>query len=108
MAVKCDGRSVPAMPQTPSPAKGWCQLDHRTGQQQPVRSQNLPPCPLVPHHLRTIPKALLCLARQHCELEDQWHCTHDTTLGEDSHRYSQRNGVQVVVLQRYIALKLLR
>jgi hypothetical protein len=58
--------------------------------------------------LRTSPKALLRLVRQRWAIEKQWHWPRDTQLGEDSHRYSQRNGVQVLALLRTIALNLLR
>jgi hypothetical protein len=34
--------------------------------------------------------------------------TRDTQLGEDAHRYAQRNGVQVLALLRTLALNLLR
>jgi hypothetical protein len=36
------------------------------------------------------------------------HWPRDTQLGEDDHRYSQRNGVQVLALLRTLALNLLR
>jgi hypothetical protein len=40
--------------------------------------------------------------------ENQWHWPRDTQLGEDAHRYAQRNGVQVLALLRTLALNLLR
>jgi len=40
--------------------------------------------------------------------EYQWHWPRDTQLGEDAHRYSHRNGVQVLALLRTLALNLLR
>lgn len=58
--------------------------------------------------LRTSPKALLRLVRQRWSIENQWHWPRDTQLGEDAHRYSQRNGVQVLALLRTLALNLLR
>jgi predicted transposase YbfD/YdcC len=58
--------------------------------------------------LRTSPKALLRLVRQRWAIENQWHWPRDTQLGEDAHRYSQRNGVQVLALLRTLALNLLR
>ena len=58
--------------------------------------------------LRTSPKALLRLIRQRWAIENQWHWPRDTQLGEDAHRYSQRNGVQVLALLRTLALNLLR
>jgi len=58
--------------------------------------------------LRTSPKGLLRLVRQRWAIENQWHWPRDTQLGEDAHRYSQRNGVQVLALLRTLALNLLR
>lgn len=58
--------------------------------------------------LRTSPKMLLRLVRQRWAIENQWHWPRDTQLGEDAHRYSQRNGVQVLALLRTLALNLLR
>ena len=58
--------------------------------------------------LRTSPKTLLRLVRQRWSIENQWHWPRDTQLGEDAHRYSQRNGVQVLALLRNLALNLLR
>ena len=58
--------------------------------------------------LRTSPKALLRLVRQRWAIENQWHWPRDTQLGEDAHRYSHRNGVQVLALLRTLALNLLR
>ena len=60
------------------------------------------------HTLHTSPKALLRLVRQRGAIENQWHWPRDTQLGEDAHRYSQRNGVQVLALLRTLALNLLR
>ena len=50
----------------------------------------------------------LRLVRQRWAIENQWHWPRDTQLGEDAHRYSQRNGVQVLALLRTLALNLLR
>jgi hypothetical protein len=66
--------------------------------------------------LRTSPKALLRLVRQRwaycfaeaCGYANQWHWPRDIQLGEDVHRYSQRNGVQVLALLHTLALNLLR
>jgi len=58
--------------------------------------------------LPTSPKALLRLVRQRWSIENQWHWPRDTQLDEDAHRYSQRNGVQVLALLRTLALNLLR
>ncbi len=46
--------------------------------------------------------------RQRWAIENQWHWPRDTQLGEDAHRYSQRNGVQALALLRTLALNLLR
>ncbi|WP_255095285.1 transposase [Synechococcus sp. J7-Johnson] len=51
---------------------------------------------------------MLRLVRQRWAIENQWHWPRDTQLGEDAHRYSQRNGVQVLALLRTLALNLLR
>jgi hypothetical protein len=58
--------------------------------------------------MRTSPKALLRLVRQRWAIENQWHWPRDTQLGEDAHRYSHRNGVQVLALLHTLALNLLR
>ncbi|MBU6250935.1 MAG: ISAs1 family transposase [Cyanobacteria bacterium REEB417] len=58
--------------------------------------------------LRTSPKALLRLVRQPWAIENQWHWPRDTKLGEDAHRYSKHNGVQMLALLRTLALNLLR
>ena len=58
--------------------------------------------------LRPSPKALLRLVRQRWAIENQWHWPRDTQLGEDAHRYTQRNRVQVLALLRTLALNLLR
>ena len=58
--------------------------------------------------LRTRPKALLRLVRQHWAIENQWNWPRDTQLGEDEHCCSQRNGVKVWPLLRTLALNLLR
>jgi hypothetical protein len=58
--------------------------------------------------LRTSPRALLRLVRQRWAIENQSHWPYDTQLGEDAHRYAQRNGVQVMALLRTLAMNLLR
>ena len=45
---------------------------------------------------RTSSKALLRQVRQRWAIENQWHWPRDTQLGEHAHRYSHRNGVQVL------------
>ncbi|WP_315856430.1 transposase [Synechococcus sp. J7-Johnson] len=96
---------------------GGCQLDHRAGEQWVARRQAVSPRPLVwitrrtsrcDTTLRTSPKAMLRLVRQRWAIENQWHWPRDTQLGEDAHRYAQRNGVQVLALLRTLALNLLR
>ncbi len=46
--------------------------------------------------------------RERWAINNQWRWPRDTQLGDDAHRYSQRNGVQVLVLLRTLALNLLR
>jgi len=58
--------------------------------------------------IRTTPEALLRLIRQRWSIENEWHWARDPQLGEDAHRYSHRNGVQVLALLRTLALNLLR
>ena len=58
--------------------------------------------------LRTSPKALLRLVRQRWAIENQWHWPRDTQLGEDAHRHTHRNGVQVLAFLRTMALNQLR
>ena len=58
--------------------------------------------------LRISPKSLLRLVRQRWAIEHQWHWPRDTQLGEDDHRYTHRNGVQVLAVLRTMALNLLR
>jgi predicted transposase YbfD/YdcC len=43
--------------------------------------------------LRTSAKALLRPVRQRWAIENQLHWLRDTQLGQDAHRYAQRNGV---------------
>lgn len=52
--------------------------------------------------------ALLRLVLQRWAIENEWHWPHNTQLVEDAHRYSQRNGVQVLAMLRTLALNLLR
>ncbi|WP_255120238.1 hypothetical protein [Synechococcus sp. Cruz CV-v-12] len=51
---------------------------------------------------------MLRLVSHRWAIKNQWHWPRDTQLGEDAHRYSQRNGVQVLALLRTLALNLLR
>lgn len=58
--------------------------------------------------MRTSPKALLRLVRQRWAIENEWHWVRDVQLGEDAHRYAERNGVQALALLRTLGLNLLR
>ena len=58
--------------------------------------------------MRTSPKALLHLVRQCWPIEKEWHWVRDLQLGEDAHRYAERNGVQTLALLRTLGLNLLR
>ena len=58
--------------------------------------------------LRSSPKALLCLVIQRWANENQLHWPRNSQLSEDAHRYTHRNGVQVLILLRFIAVNLLR
>jgi hypothetical protein len=58
--------------------------------------------------MRTRPKALLRLVRQCWVIENQWYWPRDKQLGEVTHHYAQRNGLQVLALMRSLALTLLR
>jgi predicted transposase YbfD/YdcC len=58
--------------------------------------------------LRTASEALLRLISQRWAIENQWHRPRDTQLCEDAHRYSERNGVQVLAFLRTIAMNRLR
>ncbi|MDM7938619.1 MAG: ISAs1 family transposase [Cyanobium sp. CZS 48M] len=54
------------------------------------------------------PQAMLRLIRLRWSIENELHWARDVQLGEDAHRYSERNGVQVLGLLRNLALNLLR
>ena len=58
--------------------------------------------------MHTSPKALLRLVRQRWAIENEWHWVRDVQLGEDAHRYAERNGVQTLALLRTLGLNLLR
>jgi predicted transposase YbfD/YdcC len=58
--------------------------------------------------LRTAPEALLRLIRQRWSIENAWHWARDTQLGEDAHRYANRNGASVVSFLRTVVMNLLR
>ncbi|MGL6134259.1 MAG: transposase, partial [Prochlorococcaceae cyanobacterium] len=36
--------------------------------------------------------------RQRWAIENEWHWVRDVQLGEDAHRYAERNGVQALAL----------
>jgi predicted transposase YbfD/YdcC len=58
--------------------------------------------------LRTAPEALLRVIRQRWSNENEWHWARDVQLGEDAHRYANRNGVPLCAFLRTAALNLLR
>lgn len=58
--------------------------------------------------LRTKPEALLRLIRQRWSIENEWHWARDVQLGEDAHRYANRNGVPVFAFLRTVVMNLLR
>jgi predicted transposase YbfD/YdcC len=58
--------------------------------------------------LRTAPAALLRLIRQHWSIENSWHWVRDTQLDEDTHRYRERNGVQILATLRSMGLNTVR
>lgn len=57
---------------------------------------------------RTIPEALLRLIRQRWSVENEWHWSRDTQLGEDAHRYANRIGAPVFAFLHTIVMNLLR
>jgi predicted transposase YbfD/YdcC len=58
--------------------------------------------------LRTAPEALLRLIRQRWSIENEWHWARDVQLGEDAHRYANRNGAPVFAFLRTVVMNLLR
>ncbi len=58
--------------------------------------------------LRTSAKALLRLVRNRWSIENSWHWVRDVTLSEDTHRYRETNGVQIVAMLRSMAINSLR
>jgi hypothetical protein len=54
--------------------------------------------------LRTAPEALLRLIRQRWSIENEWHWARDVQLGEDAHRYANRNGVPVFAFLRTVVM----
>ena len=58
--------------------------------------------------IRTTPDALLRLIRQRWSIQNEWHWARDAQLGEDAHRYANRNGAPVLSFLRTVAMNLLR
>ena len=58
--------------------------------------------------IRTTPDALLRLIRQRWSIENEWHWARDAQLGEDAHRYANRNGAPVFAFLRTVVMNLLR
>jgi hypothetical protein len=58
--------------------------------------------------LRTTPESLLRLIRERWSIENSWHWVRDTQLGEDAHRYRERNGVQILATLRSMGLNTMR
>ncbi len=58
--------------------------------------------------LRTRPEALLRLIRQRWSIENEWHWVRDAQLGEDAHRYADRNGAPAFAFLRTVVMNLLR
>jgi len=57
--------------------------------------------------LRTRPEALLRLIRQRWSIEKEWHWARDAQLGEDAHRYADRNGAPTFAFLRTVVMNLL-
>jgi len=58
--------------------------------------------------LRTGADALLRHARQRWSIENSWHWVLDVPLREDTHRYREENGVQILATLRSLAINALR
>lgn len=58
--------------------------------------------------LQTSGAALLRLIRNRWSIENCWHWARDVVFREDSHRYWERNGTQVLAAMRTLAMNLLR
>ncbi|MEB3271330.1 MAG: hypothetical protein VKJ44_06760, partial [Synechococcus sp.] len=59
-----------------------------------------------PHYvtsLRTSAKVLLQQVRDRWSIENSWHGPRDTQLKEDSHRYREPNGIQILATLRSLA-----
>ena len=54
--------------------------------------------------LRKAPEALLLLIRQRWSIENEWHWARDVQLGEDAHRYANRNGAPVFAFRRTVVM----
>ncbi|MFM9103652.1 MAG: ISAs1 family transposase, partial [Cyanobium sp.] len=58
--------------------------------------------------LRTSAEALLRHVRDPWSIENSWHWPRDTQLKEDSHRYREPNGVQILATLRSVSMNALR
>jgi hypothetical protein len=58
--------------------------------------------------LRAGAEALLRHVRDRWSIENSWHWPRDTQLKEDSHRYREVNGVQIMATLRSLAMNALR
>ncbi|MEB3270341.1 MAG: hypothetical protein VKJ44_01660 [Synechococcus sp.] len=58
--------------------------------------------------LRTSAKVLLQQLRDRWSIKNSWHGPRDTQLQEDSHRYRESNGVQILATLRSLAMNALR
>ena len=58
--------------------------------------------------MRTSAIALLPHVRDRWSIENSWHWPRDTQLKEDSHRYREPNGVQIMATLRSLAMNALR
>ncbi|WP_255024459.1 ISAs1 family transposase [Cyanobium sp. T1G-Tous] len=58
--------------------------------------------------LRTGAKALLKAIRQRWSIENSWHWVRDVPLREDTPRYREDNGVQILATLRSMAINVLR
>lgn len=58
--------------------------------------------------LRTSARALLRHVRDRWSIENCWHWPRDTQLKEDTHRYRETNGVQIMATLRSLAMNALR
>ena len=57
--------------------------------------------------VQTAPEALLRLIRRCWSMENEWHWARHAQLGEDGHRYANRNGVLLLSFLRSVVMNLL-